>query len=215
MFSKKSKYLLASVLIVGFQSQVFAEGSSAELAAGLLAKSQAADNNCHFLNVTDHDELSLLVGRAEIALARKVTIAKTKFIMSHNASIGRSVGCNEAERSEVANVLAAAKAATSRPIEIAKISVAPSKPLAAPRKKQAPVVKVTLTMPIHGLNTYAVLTERYYLARRCGNISRRSMNSLYQSVVSTHNQVLSSFGRNAIAGVMQNSEARANGKSCS
>ena len=220
MCFRTSKFALAGLMLVSLQHQAWSKDAPAELAAGLLAKSKAMDIKCNFLNGTDRNDLATLVARAEVALAGRESIDDTKAVMSKNAALGNGATCSADERSEVTNVLSAARMAASK--------IAVMAPVAAKPEMIMPKVETAVASPLFsfapnkpnmkitsGLSAYASLTERYYLARRCGTMTSRNINSFYQTVVSTHKQVLSAFGRNAVASVMMNSESVANNKSCS
>jgi hypothetical protein len=216
---KKSNIVIAAAIVFGLHSSAYANDASAELAAGLLAKSQAIDTKCKFLTSSEHDEISNLVARAEIALARRESIAATKAVMARNNLAGRNASCSASEHAEVSNILAAAKAAVSAaPVVVAakpKPAMVRSTIILAQPKNSIPQAKPMALKPVSGLAQYATITERYYLARRCGNMSSRAITDFYQTVVSTHKQVLSSFGRRAVAGIMHESQSRAGTKSCS
>jgi hypothetical protein len=222
---KKTPIIIAGLFLLGLQPQAYANDGVAELAASLLAKTQAADAKCKFLSKAEHDEISIFVARAEVALASRESISATKLALSRGAAAGRQVQCDAAERADISNVLSAARAAVSP----APARAAPAKPLspkvivqaaakvepAATKPKKTMVMSETISVKKQsGLKAYASLTERYYLARRCGNMSQRQIANFYQSVVNTHHQVLSSFGRGAVANVMHQSESKASGKSC-
>jgi hypothetical protein len=222
----KSNLFIAGVILLGITGDAIANDKAAELAAGFLAKAQAIDVKCKFLNSSEHDQISNLVARAEIALARRESVAKTKLVMSRSSEQGRTASCSDSERTEVTGILAAAQAAIEHtPIApqvatVAAKSAAVNRVMFFAKSKKVPAVvkpravQVIAVRPVSGLKQYASLTERYYLARRCGGLSPRAITNFYQTIVSTHKQVLSGFGRRAVADVLRQSESHANSKSC-
>jgi hypothetical protein len=214
-----------------------AENGGAETAAKLLAKSQAADTKCHYLSSADHGDLASLVARAEVALAGQTDIAKTKRTMAVGREQGRSAKCDPAQAKDIADIIAAARAASQNTPQItaaapepqANVAVANSapsstvqpKPVVTPANPAAPVVARTKqTSPVSkphvsgGLEIYASMTERYYKARRCNSMSRWAMNSFYHQVVSTHYAMVKNYGVRAVADVMHQSESTANRQVC-
>jgi hypothetical protein len=222
-YSNSAGIFLTTTIMICLIGQTLAKDKSAELAAGLLAKAQSVDEKCKFLNATEHDQISNLVARAEVALARRESIAETKSVMARNSQIGINSNCSESERSEVASILAAAQSAISH------VSVAPQVVATAPNPIPANQVRLKITAPIFkteralsvksktpsDLKQYASITERYYFARRCGSMTPSAINSFYKTVVSAHKQVVSNFGRRAVASIMSQSESSAGIKSCS
>jgi hypothetical protein len=201
-----------------FASPVWAETVGAQAAAQLLAKTQVVDAKCHYLASSQHDELSSLVARAEVALASQSDVASTKSTMAAGRAAGRSALCNEVVKAEVESVLAVAmQAAQAAPSAVnndqaqgssVTISTQPMTPKAEPFSP-APKRKIS-----GGLETYAAMTERYYRARRCFSMPRGQMNSFYQEVVATHHVMVKTYGVKAVAAVMHQSESSADHQGC-
>jgi hypothetical protein len=222
--------LICLSLFLATSSPVLAIEVAAEQATELLAKSRAVDLKCNFLTSTERDELSSLVARAEVALAQRESVAITKQVLARGNAAGKKAVCSPSQQAEVSSVLSAARtAAAQAPTMQAQIAQIPKAasivPAAKPKKIRVaanimvPQAKVTklkpATAPTAGLANYASITERYYLARRCGSMSGSAISSLYQTVVSTHHRVLSKFGRGPVANVMHHSEAIAKAQRCS
>jgi hypothetical protein len=210
----------AAFLILSHNSAFAA--SQAEQATQLLARSQVLDAKCKFLTNEEHDELSSLVAKAELALAHRTSIDITKQTLAAGRVQGQGATCNDSERADISNILSSARqAAAAAP----KVEVVQS-PLPKPKiTLKAKRIKVALIAAVEApkkpqvkmksaLLQYASITEKYYLARRCGSMSARQIQSLYSNVVDSHHAVLSDFGRNAVANVMQQSESKANELSC-
>ena len=196
--------LLSSILITA-NSPAYADTLGSEQATQLLARSQAVEEKCRFLTPTQHEELSTFVAKAEIAMVAKSSVAATKTIMASGKAQGKAAACSDGEHNDVVDIISAAHQATSAKA-MAMVSAA----------EQQPVVEASpVKTPSGALGQYAELTQRYYLARRCNLMSFGVINSLYKTVVSTHHDVVASFGVPAVRAVMLQSESRANGSRCS
>jgi hypothetical protein len=208
------------------QSQAFAARTQAEQATQLLARSQVLDSKCSFLTSSEHEQLSALVARAELALAGRTSVDITKQALARGRLEAQSASCTDAERADLNTILNSARqAANMAPKAETKVEVAATQPEVKPVAKakrvkvMVPVSTVQIKKPQvkmkSGLLQYASITEKYYLARRCGSMSSRQIQGFYKSVVNSHQQVLSDFGRATVANVMQQSESKANSQSCS
>jgi hypothetical protein len=197
-----------------------AANAGAEAAAQLLAKAHVADDRCHFLQGADHDDLSTLVARAEVALASQSDMATTKSAMAAGRAAGNTATCSPQLKSEVEDILSAARAASgisasatdpvasTGPTLPQTATVAPNADLAHPSSSQ---IKPRIN---GGLANYAAMTERYYRARRCFSMSRTAINSFYQEVVATHRAMVRTYGVPAVAAVMHRSESTADHQGC-
>ncbi len=220
-------FVVAAMALLSSQQRAYADETQAQQAIKLLARSQALDSKCKFLSSADRDDLSGLMARAELALAKRTTVEITKNAMASGHASGKNATCTESEHADLNAILSFAKQATVRAtVAPAKEQVAVAAPaISVVQSLKTPRIKIMLdadtqtalgtTLPVKaGLAQYASITERYYFARRCGSISSREISSFYQTVVNTHEAVLSTFGRSAVATVMQQSEAKANAQSC-
>ncbi len=217
---------LSSVLaLVGLVSTVAAASIGAETAAELLAKAQAADSKCHYLQAAEHDELAGLVAKAEVALAAQTDVATTKATMATGRERGRSAACTSDLRAEVDAVLKDAKVASQSSGQTAQATPAAAEPIQqnpvqntdriARKPKPEPVVATAIDSPSGlSLDRYAAMTKRYYWARRCNSMPHFSMVSFYHDVVATHYRVVKSFGVRAVAAVMHRSQALAEQQTC-
>ncbi len=187
-------------------SPAMSETVAAETAAHPLAKAHAVDSKCHYLNAVGHEELSALVARAEVALASQTDVATTKSTMAACRSVGQAAICSADREAEVNDVLSAARAA-SQMAETAPSTAA--SPDAAPVVQASPKVR-----PSGNLQSYAAMTERYYRARRCFSMPLRQIQSFYQDIVATHRVMVKTYGVQAVAAVMHQSESTADHQSC-
>ena len=218
----KRAALSCAMLVAGWASTACAATTGAETAGQLLAKAQAADFKCHYLQNLEREELAGLLARAEIALASQTDVATTKNALASGRSVGQSSKCTTELQVEVEAVLKDAREASqtsaqSEPQAILAAQVPSSIILVKP---SVPNPKsLTQMQGIRGsgqsLMAYAAMTKRYYLARRCNSMPRQSMASFYQDVVATHYRVLKSFGVKAVAAVMNRSQVSAGQQSCS
>ncbi len=177
-----------------------AETVGFERALELLAKSVVVDNKCNVLTVSERDELSNYVAKAEVVAAERTTLAVTRSALSAGQSQGRAETCGVAASQEVKATLTAAREAINA-AEQGDSSAEPARTVAMPA-------------PRGGLSVYGRIIETYYLERRCAFLSRRKMNSYYKAVVMSHRAAISEFGKSAVSKIMKSAEARSNYQSC-
>ena len=192
--------LLALPFSVLASKPVLAETVGFERALELLAKSVVVDNKCNVLTVSERDELSNYVAKAEVAAAERTTLDVTRSYFSAGQSQGRAETCGDEASQEVKETLIAAREAISS-AEQDDSSAEPARTVATPT-------------PRGSLSVYGRIIETYYLERRCAFLSRRKMNSFYRAVVRSHRAVISEFGKPAVSRVMKSAEARSNYQSC-
>ena len=211
--------LLLVPILLALPNSSRAETIAAEQAAQLLARSSALETKCKFLTSSQHEELNGFVAKAEVAMVAKTSVAQANLIMQKGRAAAKQAACSDAEKADIADILNAARQATStmrvqselpKPTT-ARVAVATSAPSPVAKKNK----KTLEPQSKNGaLGQYANLTEHYYLARRCNAMSFRAITNLYQNVVSTHHQVVANFGVPAVRAVMQQSESRANATHC-
>ena len=178
-----------------------AETVGFERALELLAKSVVVDNKCNVLTVSERDELSNYVAKAEVAAAEKTTVEVTRSALSAGQSQDRTETCGEVASQEVKETLTAAREAINAAEQDASSPAEPARALAT-------------IAPRGGLSVYGRIIETYYLERRCTFLSRRKMNSFYKAVVRSHRAAISEFGKSAVSKTMKSAEARSNYQSC-
>ncbi len=178
-----------------------AETVGLERALELLAKSVVVDSKCNVLSVSERDELSNYVAKAEVAAAEKTTVNVTRSALSAGQSQGRAEICGEEASQEVKATLLAARDAINAAEQNDGSASEPVRTVAAPA-------------PRGGLSVYGRIIETYYLERRCTFLSRRKMNSFYKAVVRNHQAAISEFGRSAVSKVMRSAETRSNYQRC-
>ncbi|MEQ1524658.1 MAG: hypothetical protein ABL936_25650, partial [Aestuariivirga sp.] len=103
--------LLALPLAALAPKPALAETVGFERALELLAKSVVVDNKCNVLTVSERDELSNYVARAEVAAAERTTLVVTRSALSAGQSQGRAETCGEEASQEVKETLTAAREA--------------------------------------------------------------------------------------------------------
>lgn len=193
--------LLALPLAALGAKPALAETVGLERALELLAKSVVVDRKCNVLTVSERDELSSYVAKAEVAAAEKTTVSVTRSALSAGQSQGRAVTCGAGASQEVKETLTAAREA----INAAEQNDGPA---------AEPARTVSTPAPRGGLSVYGRIIETYYLERRCTFLSRRKMNSFYKAVVRSHRAAISEFGKSAVSKVMKSAEARSNYQRC-
>ena len=82
-----------------------------ERALELLAKSTVVDNKCNILTVSERDELSTYVAKAEVAAAEKTTLDVTRSALSAGKKQGQAASCGTEASYEVKQILVAAREA--------------------------------------------------------------------------------------------------------
>ena len=178
-----------------------AETVGFERALELLAKSVVVDNKCNVLTVSERDELSNYVAKAEVAAAERTTVDVTRSALSAGQSQGRAETCGEIASQEVKATLTAAREAINSAEQGDSSTAEPTLAIATPA-------------PRGGLSVYGRIIETYYLERRCTFLSRRRMNSYYRAVVRSHRAAISEFGKSAVSTIMKAAEARSNYQGC-
>ena len=236
-------WCFVSTIFVG--SVAFAETPPAEMAGEMLARAQSVDMKCNYLHAADRDALSRLVARAEIGLANRESVEATKATMLRGHNAGKAATCGPLENEQVLNILNAAKQATTsnEPAPTTAVQAAPDnvsvampapEPIVGPAvavKTQEPVLPVKamtkvaklekpkakpiLAKPISSLGKYQAMTAQYYLASRCGSMPARKLGSFYQSIVSSHNQVMATYTSAQVAQALRNARNNASAQSCS
>ena len=217
---------LFTFAFVTTQGQGFAAVIGAEEATKLLAKSQSVEEKCKFLTASQHDELSAFVAKAEIAMVAKSSTENAKSIIASGRASGQNASCSDFELAEIVDIIGAAHQATSVTAQSSPLPtsaperVVPKKTMVSEIPASKPIEKTQKLIDLNtpqtaGLSRYAALTQRYYIARRCKTMSYGSITGLYKNVVSTHKNVVASYGVSAVRAVMSKSESKANASSCS
>ena len=179
-----------------------AETVGIERALELLAKSAVVDSKCNVLTVSERDELSTYVAKAEVAAAEKTTLDVTRSALSAGKKQGQAATCGTGASYEVKQTLVSAREA----INAAQEESEPSEAVAAVQAP-APAAK-------NSLSAFEEVIEVYFLERRCTYLSRRKINLFYKAVVRNHGVAVSEFGKPAVSKVMKAAEARSNYQSC-
>jgi hypothetical protein len=225
-------------------SQAQAGPMDATTATELLAKSNAINVKCNVLAADQAQDLKDFVARAEISLAEKASVAAARKAIANGKSQGKAAICDEAANKLVKDVLAAASAAAVAPVEDQSVAATPAEPAQAAENAVAvvepvqpakqtktvkpitPDAKVKVAKAIKAekpakqiktgktLQGYASVAEKYYMAARCGGMSRSEINSLYKKVLVNHQQALAANRPQEVRAMLQSAEARAASKSC-
>jgi hypothetical protein len=203
---KFSKFLITlPVLALPFAAlatkPALAETVGIERALELLAKSTVVDNKCNILTVSERDELSTYVAKAEVAAAEKTTLNVTRSALSAGKKQGQAASCGTEASYEVKQTLVAAREAINAAAQEEGAQAEPVAALPAPPAKNS-------------LSAFGRVIEVYFLERRCTYLSRRKINSFYKAVVRNHDAAVSEFGKPAVSKIMKAAEARSNYQSC-
>jgi hypothetical protein len=193
--------ILALPLTALATKPAFAETVGIEHALELLAKSTVVDGKCNILTVSERDELSTYVAKAEVAAAEKTTLEVTLSALSAGKKQGQMAPCGSEASAEVKETLSAAREAIRSVTREEGTTAEPAFSAQAAASKGS-------------LSAYGRIIETYFLERRCTYLSRRKMNSFYKAVVRRHQAVISEFGKAAVSKVMKSAEVRSNYQSC-
>ena len=192
----------------------FAETVGIERALVLLAKTTVVDDKCHILTVSERDELSNYISRAEVSAAEKTTVEITRSSLAAGKQAGKRTACDEQARADVKDTLMAAREAIKTVTQ--KEQVAAAKPPAklASLEKLPAVAVAAVPVTTGNLSSYARITEAYFLERRCTYLSKREITSFYNAVLKNHAAAIAQFGKPAVSAARKHAEGRANAKSC-
>jgi len=179
----------------------FAETVGIERALELLAKSTVIDGKCNILTMSERDELSTYVAKAEVAAAEKMSLEVTRSAFLEGKKQGQMAPCGNETSAEVKDTLTAARNAIRSAQQETGVAA-------------EPVVAVMARPPKGSLSAYGRIIETYFLERRCTYLSRRKMNTFYKAVVREHRAAISEFGKGAVSKVMKSAEAHSNYQSC-
>jgi hypothetical protein len=86
---------------------------------------------------------------------------------------------------------------------------------AVPTPPKPVVLKKPMVAKPAGLAQYALVTQKYFLVRRCGTMNAQSINALYKDVLAIHRSSLQNFGRGPVADAMRRAEVQAKSQTCS
>jgi hypothetical protein len=159
----------------------------------------------------------------ESAPEKPAVAAATKAVAVTDAPVAVDAAKPEAEPvvqdavKEEAKV-AEKEVAKPKPTKLAKKAAAKTTQKAKPpiaKKTVARVVKAPVAKPkTQNLGSYGALAERYYVARRCKNMSNRQIGALYNRVLVSHRQAMNKNKARDVRAVLRSAEARAGGQGC-
>jgi hypothetical protein len=131
---------------------------------------------------------------------------------------------------EPAPVVVAEKPVVAKKVAKPETTVALAVPLATIKKKTiiakaAPIAKIEKPKAVaalsgkpmktaKGLGDYGLVAEKYYAARKCGDMSAGEIAGLYQVVLAKHQDAMARNKPGAVRAILRTAEARANKKSC-
>jgi hypothetical protein len=226
--------LLVLQVMVSAPKLALAEVSSPVQALEILAKNKQIATKCKVLSAGETQELSDYAARAELAVARRSSVADAQAAITIGTAKGRAATCNEAAASEARETLTAARRAlASLPVQeaaendsglfIENKSATPMRPsLIEPAIEPAPLnraenePKISIEWPQRNntLARYRSAAMAYYVERRCQHLSRREAQQFWNSIVAQHNEALTRNKRRAVAAALQSAQAAATGMNC-
>jgi hypothetical protein len=115
------------------------------------------------------------------------------------------------------------QAATIAPAAKPEVAIKTQEPV-APMKPRA-IVKIAKfekpkTKPVQvksdvSLGKYQAMTAQYFLASRCGSMPATRLGSFYQTIVSSHNQLMATHSNAQVAQALRMGRSNASAQSCS
>jgi len=230
----QAKWFVAASVAVVVATPAFAVGTPAERAAELLARAGAVDAKCHYLQGDEQDALSHLVARAELALANQVSVADTKATMARGRAAGAAASCTAAEKDNVHSILGEAQHSLQNADQPQQAAAdpAPIKPIInqqdapQPMPARQPIIRGTWNnndqaenQPAQRhvgsdprLSQYAMLTETYFVALRCGSV--RDLSRMYQNIRGSHDELMQDHDGSELSYVVRRSKMRAASRGC-
>jgi hypothetical protein len=198
----------------------------------------SADKSQELKDFVARAEISL-AEKASVAIARKsITDGRAQGRAAVcDASASRLVNdvlaaANRATTESVEDVTAAEAKTEPKQVEDAVALVEPQQPVAKAKPVQSPKQQASLikppkakatvkaevvTKPVkvkQSLGTYAAVAEKYFIARRCRNVSGPEIGKMYKTVLANHKQAMASNKPAEVRAMLRAVEGRADGKSC-
>jgi hypothetical protein len=235
---KPVTYAQAAAMDATEAATLLAKSQAIDVKCGVLAKEPSQT----LRNFVAQAEISL-AEKASVATARKAitggrAAGKTavcddaaKKLVNDVLAAATAATVAPIEDTTTANTPAVAVAAPivtpvkPAPVALAVAAPAFKKPVIVAQRKQVkvkatavapvkPVKPVKAVKPVKGLNGYALVAEKYYVAVRCGTLSSSRINSLYQTVLVSHRQAMANNRHGDVRNMLKAAEARAGAKSC-
>jgi hypothetical protein len=228
--------LLAVPIAAAAPKYAYAAISSPTQALELLAKSKEVEAKCQKLASSERQELSDYTARAELAVARRKSVADAQAAITIGKSKGRAAACNDASLTEVRETLTAARAAMANLAEQtaenddglvienkAATKMRPSliEPVAPAVSMRIKPIEQTIEKPAverprkrDALRGYRDALTAYYVELRCGHLSRSQARQFWNQIVERHNQLLANNSRRAVATTLRSASATASRMPC-
>ena len=157
--------------------------------ARLLARVEAIDGKCRFLDPADHDALKILAARAEVAAAGEGGPVEANAAVAAGRAEAAAAACDEASARLVRSAYGSAESAASgRPRRRVATAPPPDEvlpPLAAP--------------DAGALDRYATRLVAYYLDLRCHHLTRPDAVRFWRSILQDQRSAARESGANAVA----------------
>ena len=232
---KPVSYAQAAAMDASEAATLLAKSQAIDVKCGVLAKdlSQTLRSFVAQAEISLAEKASVATARKAIAAGRaagKTSVCDDAAKKLVNDVLAAATAATVAQIEDTTTVTAPTVAvvepvATPEPVALAVATPAPKKPIIVAQPKQLKVKVATIApvkpaklpkavKPVKGLNGYALVAEKYYVAVRCGTLSSSRINSLYQTVLVNHRQALSSNRPRDVRNMLKAAEARAGAKSC-
>jgi hypothetical protein len=179
-----------------------AQALSSGEAARLLARVEAIDGRCRFLDAADHEALKTFAARAEVAAAGEGGPEEATQAVASGRAEGSTGACNDESARLVRSAYASARSAASG-LPRRRTAAAPS-PEQVPRQPGRRYGSGQPQPPLPGpdasaLDRYAMRLEAYYLDLRCHHLTRPDAVRFWRSILQDQRAAAREGGAYAVA----------------
>jgi hypothetical protein len=192
---------LAALMLAG-AGPSHAQALSSGETARVLARVQAIDGKCRYLDPADHDALKTFVARAEVAAAGEDGPQQASEAVAAGRAEGGSASCNDESARLVRSAYASARSAASG---ARRGQTAVAAPRQAPPRRSQRIESWPEPEPRLGgggfsaLDRYAMRLEAYYLDLRCRHLTRPDSIRFWRSIVQDQRNAARESGSYAVA----------------
>jgi hypothetical protein len=194
---------LAALMLAG-AGPSHAQALSTAETARLLARVQAIDGKCRYLDPADHDALKTFVARAEVAAAGEDGPQQASEAVAAGRSEGGSASCDDESARLVRSAYASARSAASG-IRRGRTAVAAPRQVPPQRNRRVEAWPEPEPEPRWGgggfsaVDRYAMRLEAYYLDLRCRHLTRPDSVRFWRSIVQDQRNAARESGSYAVA----------------
>ena len=171
--------------------------------ARLLARVEAIDGKCRFLDPADHDALKILAARAEVAAAGEGGPVEANAAVAAGRAEAAAAACDEASARLVRSAYGSAESAASgRPRRRVATAPPPDEvlpPQSSPRYGSVEPQPPLAAADAGALDRAAARLVAYYLDLRCHHLTRPDAVRFWRSILQDQRSAARESGANAVA----------------